>query len=680
MTKTSAKKRIAKLRQEIRHHSYLYHVLDKQEISDAAWDSLKAELAKLEQQFPEFITPDSPSQRVSGRRLDKFQKVRHRVRQWSLNDVFTREEIGQWEERNLKILQKQIPKIKSFDLDYVCELKIDGLHIVLHYQGGLLKTAATRGDGVIGEDVTLNIKTIGSIPLKLRQSVNIVVEGEVWMSKSEFQRLNKECIRNNQQPFANPRNAAAGSIRQLDPSITASRKLDSFVYDWVWPERQIPDTQFKELRGLRKLGFKVEPHFKLCKNLKEVGAFLRYWSKHHDKLSYLVDGVVIKLNKQKYQKVLGYTGKAPRFSIAFKFPAEEATTTILDIRVQIGRLGRLTPVAYLKPVLIAGSTVSRATLHNQAFIDNLDARVLDTVIIRKAGDIIPEVIKVLPRLRPKKAVRFKMPGACPVCASLVKIDDSGGSVLHFCPNTKCGARNYGQIKHFVGKRAFNIDGLGGKIIGRFLGQGLISDAADIFTLKKGDIEVLENFGKKSAQNLMDSIEHSKKIDLSKFLYALGIPHIGERMAQNLAKFIVKRFGKVRVQELALKLEQKIDLEQIPDFGPKAAKSIKNWFADKRNQNLLAKLDQAGVKIIYPRTAPGRRLANKIFVLTGSLRSLTRDQAKDLVVEQGGQVSSSVSKNTDYVVAGRAPGLKYKKAKTLGIKIIREKEFLRLVRR
>ncbi|MEK9165485.1 MAG: NAD-dependent DNA ligase LigA [Patescibacteria group bacterium] len=681
MTKTEALKRINKLKQEIRRHSYLYHVLDKQEISDGAWDSLKKELADLERQFPKFITSDSPTQRVSGKPLDKFQKVKHQVRQWSLNDGFSFEEVKDWEERNLKILQKQITGLGASDIDYVCELKIDGLHIVLTYKRGQLYTAATRGDGIIGEDVTQNIKTISSIPLRLRKAIDLAVEGEVWMSKQEFARLNKKFNQAGQPVFANPRNAAAGSIRQLDPKITASRRLNSFIYDWAWPENQTPESQLKELISLQNLGFKVEKHFKYCRDLKEVLANLEFWRKLHEKLDYLVDGVVIKVNNRQFQKILGYTGKAPRFALAFKFPPEETATVVLDIDVQIGRLGRLTPVAHLAPVLLAGSTVSRATLHNQAFIDEKDVRIRDTVIIRKAGDIIPEVVKILPRLRPEKTSKFKIPKICPICGSNVKIDDSGNSILHFCSNSACGARNQAKIEHFASKRAFNIDGLGGKIIKRFLNQGLITDAADIFTLKKGDIEILEGFGQKSADNLLSSINAAKKINLSKFLYGLGIAHIGEAIALALAEFIQKTYGNLQINKLSDSLS-KIDikqLEKIYDFGPKIANSVKEWFSNKNNQKILNKLETAGIKIAYPALSQ-KKLSDKTFVLTGSLKSLTRDQAKDLIIEQGGAISSQVSKNTDYAVAGAHPGSKYNKARELAIKIINEKEFLELVRK
>lgn len=685
MSKIDAKTRIDQLKKEISHHSHQYHVLDQPEISDAAWDSLKHELAELEQAFPEFITPDSPTQRVSGKPLPRFQKITHQVRQWSLNDAFTIAELRDWEERNRKILCQEAPEIKDQPIDYVCELKIDGLHIVFTYEQGFLKSAATRGDGLVGENVTQNIRTISSVPLRLREPLDIVAEGEVWMARAEFERLNRLLAKQGAPQFANPRNVAAGTIRQLDAKITASRKLDSFIYDWSWPEEAAPATQSAELEKLRVLGLKVESHFKYCRNLEEVISFLETWQKKHDSLPYWVDGVVIKINARRYQKILGYTGKAPRWALAYKFPPEEATTIIEDIQVQVGRLGRLTPVAHLKPVLVAGSTVSRATLHNQSFINERDARVGDTVVIRKAGDIIPEVIKVLPRLRPAGAKKFQISDHCPICGSAVKIDQSGDSILHFCANRGCAARQHQQLKHFVSKAAFNIEGFGEKIVERFLKEGLISDAADIFTLKKGDIEVLAGFGSQSADNLLAAIERSKKITLSKFLYALGIARVGQRMAQELARYLVGLCGRVDLNHLVNSVKTwspsdslLIDnLQAIPDFGPKVSESVIFWFADKKNQKLLRKLSEVGIQLEYP--AATSKLSNKIFVLTGSLATLARDQARDLIVAAGGIVSNSVSKKTDYLVAGENSGSKLSKAKALGVKVIGEEEFIKLVK-
>ena len=679
MTKNEAKKRIEQLRREIAYHGYLYHVKDAPEISDAAWDALKHELKKLEQKYPEFITPDSPTQRVSGQPLPKFSKVIHKVRQWSLTDAFSFDEARDWEERNIKILQKEDVLISASDLDYICELKIDGLHIALTYENGALKSAATRGDGVLGENVTQNIKTIWSVPLILKKPEDIVVEGEIWMPKEEFARINRENEKEGRMLFANPRNAAAGSIRQLDSAITASRKLDSFIYDIAWQKRDwLIDDQKSELMLLKALGFKVEPNFRHCKTLGQVFDFLKSWEKQHDNLSYLVDGVVIKVNKRRYQEILGYTGKAPRFALAYKFSPEETTTVIEDIIVQVGRLGRLTPVAHFKPVKVAGTTVSRATLHNQQRINALDARIGDTVIIRKAGDIIPEVVKVLPRFRRKNSSRFIIDKLCPSCGSVARIERSGESMLHFCANKRCSARVIEAIAHFVSKRAMNIDGMGEKIIVRFIDEGLIADAADIFFLEKADIAQLTGFGEKSADNLLASIARSRRVPVAKFLYALGIPHIGERMAQRFGEF-ARDSGARSLPAFweALGKISKEELMAIPDFGPKAVESAFEWFHDERNQKLIQRLNDCGVEL---EILNDDGLSGKSFVFTGALSSITRDEAKDMVIAKGGVVGSLVSASTDYLVSGKYPGSKYDKAKKLGVKIIDEGEFVRLVKK
>lgn len=686
MTKQQAKKRIEQLRKEIEYHDYLYHVLDKPEISDAAWDSLKRELKVLENEFPEFVTADSPTQRVRGAPLDTFKKVNHKVRQWSLNDAFEHQEIHEWEDRIVKMLGVEIVEFTRADLNYVCELKIDGLHIALTYKQGRLATAATRGDGMIGEDVTHTVRTIQSIPLVLRLPVDIIVEGEVWLSKSEFERINEENKRNNARLFANPRNAAAGSIRQLDARITALRRLDSFMYDIVWPKEAIPATQDEELRHLQSLGFKVEKNYAYCRAIVEVEAFLKKWEEMHDSCEYLVDGVVIKVNKKEHQHTLGYTGKAPRFALAYKFPPEEATTVIEDIAVHVGRLGRLTPVAHLSPVRVAGSCVSRATLHNQSYIEKKDIRLRDTVIIRKAGDIIPEVVCVLPRMRRSHAKHFLMPPSCPVCGSTATVEKAGDSVLHYCSNKNCGARLYEQIAHFVSKGAFNIEGMGESSIRRFLDEGLIQDAADIFSLRKGDIEGLEGFGEKSAQKLLDSIESAKAVRLPRFLYALGVKHLGEQMAGKLAEFAAERIedgeetsGLLVPSKLITVLARAMgeELRSVPDFGPKVTESVFTWFGEKSNRQLLQKLESAGVRIeLFHRGE--KSLAGVTFVFTGSLSSLSRDRAKELVIQKGGTVSNTVSKNTDYVVRGEHPGEKYEKARRVGVKVIDEKQFMELV--
>ena len=697
------KTRIEKLKETINHHRYLYHVLDRQEISDAALDSLKHELAELEKQYPKYASLDSPTQRIGGKPLDKFAKVIHKARQWSFGDAFTEEEIRDFDERVKRMLEKEFPATSRFnlatrlnlDVAYACELKIDGFKIVLTYENGVLKTAATRGDGVAGEDVTQNIKTVESVPLKLEKPINIVAEGEIWMSKKEFERLNKEQKKKGLPPFANPRNAAAGSIRQLDPSVAASRKLDSYIYDIAILEKQekeggvsfslsdkegdssktnspffFPKTQIKELELLKGLGFKVNKNYKLCKNIEEVVAYWKEWQKKKDKENYWIDGVAVKLNRRDWQEMLGYTGKAPRFAIAFKFPAEQATTVVEDIITQVGRTGALTPVAHLTPVLVAGSVVSRATLHNDSEIKRLGLKIGDTIIIQKAGDVIPEVVRVLEEMRTGKEKEFKMPEICPVCGG--ELAQEKDSPIIRCANKNCSVKHRRALYYFASKKAMNIEGLGPKIIDALLDNNLIQDAADIYDLKEGDLEPLERFGEKSAKNIVSSINEKRKTTLPRFLTALGIFHVGEETAELLAKKAksIEVLSDMPVEEL-----QKID-----GIGPKVAESIFDWFRDKRNRELLGRLLKR-IKIILPESLnlPGNiKIKNKTFVLTGTMGKMSREKAKEEIKLKGGHVNESVSKNTDFVVVGAEPGSKYDKAKELGVKIIDEKEFLKLL--
>lgn len=699
------KNRVEKLKKLINHHRYLYHVLDKQEISDAALDSLKHELYKLEREYPEYITPDSPTQRVGGKPLNKFNKITHTVRQWSFEDVFTEEEVRDFDGRVKKILAKEYPSTSDVEgvAEYVCELKIDGFKIILTYEKGILKTAATRGDGAVGEDVTQNVKTIESVPLRLEKGVDIVVEGEIWMGKSELERLNKEQEKKGLLPFANPRNAAAGSIRQLDPKIAASRKLNSFIYDIATiggvgrvgelhsslPDTEgeshrtqlsdslFPKTQLEELKLLESLGFKVNKHYKLCKNIDEVINYWRFWRDKKDKEDYWIDGIVLKLNRRDWQERLGYTGKTPRFAVAFKFPAEQTTTTVEDIIVQVGRTGALTPVAVLKPVLVAGSTVTRATLHNASEIKRLDLKIGDTIIIQKAGDVIPEVVRVLKELRFGKEREFKMPARCPVCGD--KLEHEKESPIIKCANKKCSMRRRRQLCYFASKKGFNIDGLGPKIIDALVDNGLVQDATDIFELKKGDLVPLERFAEKSAQNIIEAISKSESISLAKFITVLGIEHVGEETAVLLAK----QFPSYSNEEFIKRyMELKTgDLQKIDGVGPKVAQSIYNWFQDERNKKFLDRL-LAKVKITIPKqshTSKNSKIAGKIFVLTGLLESMSRDKAKEEIRIRGGRAAESVSKNTDFLVAGSEPGSKYEKAKKLGIKILNEKEFMEILK-
>ena len=668
-----AKDRIEKLKKLINHHRYLYHVLDKQEITDEALDSLKHELYGLEQSFPGLITPDSPTQRVGGSPLEKFEKVKHKIPQWSFNDVFNEEEIREFNERIKRFLSKEYGHTPK-NINYVSELKIDGFKIILTYEKGVLKTAATRGDGKVGENVTANVKTINSIPLRLNRDVDCVVEGEIWMGKDEFDNLNAEREKKGEQLFANPRNVAAGSIRQLNPKIASARKLDSFIYDlaWVKPPNddlsfKIPETQLEELGFLKDLGFKVNPHFKLCEDVEEVISFWKEWQKKKDKTKYWVDGVVVKLNRIDWQERLGYTGKSPRFAIALKFPALQATTVVEVIDVQVGRTGALTPVAHLRPVTIAGSVVSRATLHNEDEIKRLDVRVGDTVVLQKAGDIIPDIISVIKEMRTGKEKSFKMPKVCPICKTPVVFEDD--SPIAKCPNKKCATRHRRGLYYFVSKKAFDIEGLGPKIVDALLDNNLVSDASDFFDLKEGDIALLERFAEKSAKNLIRSIDAHREIELSRFIISLGIENVGESTAEDLAD----SFNTIE----SLKDASLSDLEKVSDVGPIVAKSIYSWFREDDNKNFLKKLLS---RVIIKKEAQAKsvKLKGLKFVLTGSLDKMSRDEAKKMIKGQGGEVVESVSKNTDFVVCGNEPGSKYDKAKNLGVKILSEGEFVEML--
>ena len=723
MEKAQAKNRIEKLRKEIDRHRQLYHVLDKPEIADTAYDSLFEELLTLEKQFPEFFSVTSPTQRVGAEPLKSFKKVKHVHKQWSFDDVFNFEELKAWEEKVRRMIEK-IPLNPPFKkgemegdlkLEYCSELKIDGLKMILNYEKGKFVQGATRGDGTVGEDVTHNLKTIQSIPLELNEEADAIVVGECWLSKKELARINSERQKRGEALFANTRNAAAGSIRQLNPKIAAARKLDSFIYDIDniqqkadSRQQKTPETQVEELEFLKELGFKVNQEYKLCKNASEVQKFYESWTDKKNKQDYEIDGIVIKINSRKIQEALGYTGKAPRWGVAYKFPAAQVSTVVTDIKVQVGRTGALTPVAHLRPVLVAGSKVSRATLHNEDEIKRLDVRIGDTVILHKAGDVIPEIVEVVKNLRSGKEKIFHMPTKCPICGSTVKrqnvkTSNAKGqeeSAATYCTNPKCFAVEREQLIHFVSRKGFDIVGFGEKIVEKLMEEGLISNAADIFELKIGDLEPLERFAEKSAQNLVEAVEKSKKISLEKFLYALGIRYVGEEtavlIARNAMKFSIFNFQfsmndknpndkNVKNLQDIIKLFPKISKEdwlKIKGIGEKSAESLAAWFREKDNQKLLERLASLGVEIEMGERGlqgvEGEKLRGKTFVLTGELSGLTRDEAKDMIRKRGGDVSSSVSKKTDYVVAGENPGSKYDKAKELGVKVIDKKEFLSLI--
>ncbi len=695
MEKERAKERIKQLRKAIDKYRYLYHVLDKQEISDEALDSLKKELFDLENQFPELITSDSPTQRVAGKPLKQFKKVIHEVPMISFNDAFSENDMEDWVKRLINYLQRDPiggirvnQHLNPRGSAFYCELKIDGLAIELVYKNGILIQGLTRGDGKTGEDITQNLKTIEAIPLKIEQikesrffkngvPEKLIVRGEVFINKKEFDRINNENEKRGEKNFANPRNMAAGSLRQLDPKITTSRKLDSFAYE------VITDLGFKyheeKHEFLESLGFKINKHNQPANSLEEVFKFRNYWEdeSHRQKLPYEIDGAVVMLNNVKDFEEAGVVGKAPRGAIAYKFSAKESTSIVQDIKIQVGRTGTLTPVASLKPVKLGGTTVSNATLHNYDQIKRLGLKIGDTVVVSRAGDVIPQVVKVLTEMRSGKEKEFKMPDECPY---------DGGEIiregaLYRCSNKNCGAKRREGLRHFVSRGAFDIRGLGGKIIDRFLDEGLISNAADIFELREGDIKVLERFGEKSAENIIKEINAKKRIEFHRLIFSLGILHIGEETARILADVFcdrsIKNYSIADFIGIAKDFSVE-ELQELPDIGPKVAESIYNWFKDKNNLEFLRRLEDLGAEIELPKEIGGK-LKGKSFVLTGVLQSFSREEAKSKIRALGGEASESVGKKTDYLVIGKDPGSKLKKAGKSGIKVINEKEFLDLIK-
>ena len=680
------KERYKKLKDTVNKYRRLYHVYDKEEISAEALDSLKRELSELEAAHPSLISPDSPSQRVAGKPLPGFKKVRHKVAQWSFNDAFTSDDIRAFDERVKRFLRPSQGEVAP---TYVCELKIDGLKVILEYQKGILVTAATRGDGAVGEDVTQNIKTIESVPLALERSIDIIVEGEVWMSSRNLDALNKVQAKAGKPLYANPRNVAAGSIRQLDPSIAASRKLDMFIYDVAQTSEVMPLTQAEELDYMRELGFKVNPHHIHAKDIEGCISYWERWKPRRQRVGvptspterrgasgkkgkedYWTDGVVIKVNEKRYQDVLGYTGKAPRFAIAFKFPAEQVTTVLEDIVFQIGRTGVVTPVAHLRPVSVAGTTVSRATLHNEDEINRLDVRIGDTVVLQKAGDVIPEIVEVVKDLRPKNAKPFKWPTHIPECGGDGRIERIPGQAAWRCVDKKSFAVSRRVFHNFAGKHALDIEGLGKKTVDLLLENGLIQHFDDIFTLTEGDVLPLEGFAEVSAKKLIESIQRSREVELARLLVGLSIPHIGEETAILLAQ-------EFRTLD-ALAAASGEKLQAIDGMGDIMAKAVHEWFHDKENLKLLARLKKVLVVKSPAAQKKSLPLAGKTYVLTGSLKSMSRDEAKEKLRALGADVSSSVSKNTTAVITGEEAGTKLDKARELGVQILEEKEFLNLL--
>lgn len=662
-------KRAEKLRDEINRHRRLYHTLDAPEISDTAYDSLIKELEDIEAKHPDLITPDSPTGRVGAAPLPEFVKVPHKVPQWSFNDAFTEEDLRDFDARVKRFIKAETGKEES--PEYVCELKIDGLKIVLEYEKGVLVRAATRGDGTVGEDVTQNVRTIGAVPLRLEKPVYAIVEGEVWMSKKNLERLNKEQAAAGKPLFANPRNVAAGSIRQLDPKVAAARRLDNFVYDIARiAGAPLPKTQFEELQLLHDLGFKVNSHRRLAKDVGEAIAYWKEWQKKAPKQDYLIDGVVIKVNERRLQDALGYTGKAPRWGIAFKFPAEQVTTVVEGIVFQVGRTGVITPVAQLRPVLVAGTTVSRATLHNEDEIKRLDVRVGDTVILQKAGDIIPDIVSVVKELRTGKEKPFVFPTHIPECGGDGAIERVPGQAAHRCVVKDSQTLMRRKFHYFASRAALDIDGCGPAVIDALLDAGLITTFPDLFTLERGDVLALPRFGEKSADNLLAAIEAARKTTLPRLITGLSIDHVGEETAHLLAE-------NFKTME-ALSTATREEIEAIDGIGPVVALTVSEWFKQKTNQKMLVKLMKE-VQIEKVSKKTGGKLAGLTFVLTGTLPTLERAQAEDMIRDAGGNVSSSVSKNTDYVLAGEAAGSKLAKAEALGVKVISEEDFKKLLK-
>jgi DNA ligase (NAD+) len=665
--------RIANLRSEIARLRNEYHVQNAPNVTDDVYDSLTRELKKLLEQYPELEDLNSSENRVAGKPLDKFLKIKHKNRMLSLNDAFSAEELHEWETR----IKKLLPAHTEFN--YFCEVKFDGLAVSLIYEDGRFVRGATRGDGFVGEDITQNLKTIHSIPLQLsgpNLPKYIEVRGEAVMSKKTLHTLNLANEKEGKTLFANTRNAAAGSLRQLDPKLAAARKLDFFAYDIAEASGgKSMSTHSDKHKYLKTLGFPVDTDDAICKNLSEVISFIKKFENTRPGFPYGTDGVVISVDDLKLQGILGAVGKAPRYMAAFKYPAERATTVVKDVKVNVGRTGVLTPLAIFEPTLVAGSVVSKATLHNMDQIERLDLRIGDTVVIEKAGDVIPKVVEVLTRMRTGKEKKVKMPTHCPTCGGEVKkkqvSEKTSSSVAYYCANPKCPAKNERYLEHFVS--VFEIYELGPKILRRFKDEGLITDAADIFTLQKEDIAVLPRFGEKSAENIIAEIESKKKIPLSKFLWALGILHVGEETARDLAA----HFG--TLEKLVSAAHANLsEIDSIENIGPAVSKSLQSFFNNKNNLSFITKLQKSGVLVEKAAKIKSGKFTGLNFVLTGTLATMSRDIAKERILANGGKVVGSVSKNTSYVVAGEDPGSKKTAAEKLGVKILDENAFLKML--
>ncbi len=663
-----AKQEIEQLRDKIRHHDYQYYVLDEPELTDAAYDRLMNRLKELEAANPKLITPDSPTARVGGTPRAGFTTVRHARQMLSLDNAFSYDALGDFDRRVRQGSGRE-------KIEYVAEHKFDGLSISLQYEDGILVRGVTRGDGSTGEDVTPNVKTIRSVPLRIDSTLikkaklkpSFEVRGEVLMTRKAFEAMNRYQEQMGSKVFVNPRNAAAGSVRVLDPSVTAQRRLEFFAY-YLLVDGLEPFAKHSEsLEALKQLRFRASDDWKLCDGMEKVLAYCDTWEPKREHLPYEIDGVVIKVNSTGIQRELGFTAKAPRWAIAYKYPARQETTVVNDIRVQVGRTGTLTPVAVLEPVQVGGVTVSRSTLHNMDEIERLGLQIGDTVLIERAGEVIPHVLKVMKEGANRHP--FHMPEKCPECGSAIhKAEDE---VAYRCVNAACPAKRRESLLHFASRHAMDIDGLGDKIVDQLVAKGLVKDVADLYTLKLDTLIDLERFAEKSAQNLIDEIEASKKASLARLIYALGIRMIGERTGQLLAAHFSS------LDELAAATEEQ--LLEVGEVGPKVAASIAEFFSEPANQKIIKKLDKYGVKpTAEKRVIKSQKFAGKSFVFTGGLANRSREQAAELVQQHGGKISGSVSKKTDYVVVGTDPGSKYDKAKELGVTILTESEFEKLI--
>lgn len=653
------------LKKELEHHAYLYYVLDKPEIGDYEYDRLMRELIRLEEEYPELRTPDSPTQRVGGAALEVFDSVRHRTPLLSLDNAFGEEELRAFDERVRKGLEAAGP------VEYMAELKIDGLTVALNYEDGLLVQAATRGDGVSGEDVTANVKTIKSIPLKLGGNARIAlgVRGEVYIKKADFEALNRRQEESGGQSYANPRNLAAGSLRQLDPKVTAGRPLDAFFYDLLYLEGREATTQAAGFALLKELNLKINPETRVCPDITAVIEFCRYWTEHRHELPYEIDGVVVKVNSLKDQARLGSTAKAPRSKIAYKFPAEQVETTVLNIEINVGRTGAVTPTAVLEPVRVAGSTVSRATLHNEDNIKEKDIRIGDRVIIQKAGDVIPEVVRSLPEKRDGGEEIFQMPTVCPECGAAVYREED--EAVARCIGAACPAQLREGIIHFVAREAMNIEGLGEAIVVQLINAGLVHDVGDLYALRFDDLTKLERFGEKSARKLLEAIDASRGNSFGRLLFALGIRHVGAGAARELARSFPSMDRLLRASDE--------ELTAIPTIGPKIAAATVKYFSEPRNRELIVKLEKYGVNPVETEAENGPRpLAGKTLVVTGTLAGFNRTEAETLIRAAGGKAAAGVSRKTDWVVAGENPGSKLEKARELGVPIITETDLRKLL--